>query len=361
MLRRTHLDDIDGLRAVAVLSVLAYHVALGAPGIGPKPFWIANGARGVRSLLCRLGILLGLSHPIGGQGGRRGPTLDYGKFLSQRIVRIAPPYLVALTMFAALSLTRFGMPTSHSVHFSLGSGLRAYVLDALFLTSYTPAFNGSFWTIGLEMRWYVLFPIVMFAYLRYRPAAFVLIGLCYATTLSGAIDIETIRTLPCFFLGIVAADLRLQKHAFCRFALPLFVIVAPIAFWRQAYSGDIDHGEPLWQLASFLLVLASGSGVIGSLVRWRPLRAIGVASFSIYLMHQPIALSLESSGVAPLASAVGALLCGLLFFTSIESRFLNVRFRKPAEAAVNTVLTLLVKKPILLPVARPRIEARRVA
>jgi peptidoglycan/LPS O-acetylase OafA/YrhL len=346
MRQHSRLSDIDGLRAVAVLAVLFHHSMVWGVRPSAAPFWLTYGARGVDLFFVVSGFCL--AYPILASRYERGAaSIDYGTFVSRRLVRIAPPYLAALTLFAALSLTPFGLPTTHSVRFALWDGLKAYLLDASFLTSFFPAYNESFWTIGLEMRWYLLFPFVLALFMRSRMAVLGVMLACYALTLATDVSIETLRTLPCFVLGIFAADLRLRGKptAWANIALCLTL---PLAILRQTNNPNTDHGDIVWHVACFCLVVASAEGPLARILSWAPLRLVGIASFSIYLVHEPIEWSLESAGMPALLSAGISLLSGFLFFAFVERRFLAPSFRVGAERLVERAWTFFFRKPLIL-------------
>src|SRR5271163_4433651 len=92
-----HVPSIDGLRAVAVLGVIAYHANF-LPG--------SVGARGVDLFFVISGLCLSL--PV----LRRAGDFQRTRFWINRCWRIVPPYWAALALFALLSLTAFGLPSA---------------------------------------------------------------------------------------------------------------------------------------------------------------------------------------------------------------------------------------------------------
>jgi peptidoglycan/LPS O-acetylase OafA/YrhL len=78
----------------------------------------------------------------------------------------------------------------------------------------------------------------------------------------------------------------------------------------------------------FLLVVASGStGILRTLLSVPALTAIGVASYSIYLVNEPIAVALNKATVSPWIIAVAAVMAGFAFWAAAERPFTDTKIR----------------------------------
>jgi peptidoglycan/LPS O-acetylase OafA/YrhL len=139
--------------------------------------------------------------------------------------------------------------------------------------------------------------------------------------------IADLGTLPCFMLGIVAADLLVRGHARHAIWLPAAMIVLAITTF---VDGSLDHGAPIWQAAAFLIVVA-GLGVGSKAMSWWPFVFVGAASYSIYLVHGPIMTWLVHRGLDPLLAGGVGIGTGVLFWVCVESPTLKMspRFRLP--------------------------------
>jgi peptidoglycan/LPS O-acetylase OafA/YrhL len=338
------VDVIDGLRAIAVLAVLGDHGSFGFPA-SAAPAWTVCGARGVDLFFAISGFCLATPVLRGAHATGR-LEFSYFRFLTRRLVRIAPPYLVALTAFALLSCTAFGLPTRAfgAGPLGLADGVREYVREALFLTDLSPAFNSSFWTLGIEMRWYVLFPLIVTLYWRSRRAFFALLAGCYLLYSLTPWGISDVGTLPCFMLGIVAADLHIARRAAPRFAVPMALAAVAGAVLTQIAGTGIDHGSPIWHVAAFSLIVASRTQTFGRILRFEPLAYAGRASYAIYLVHQPILDRLLAAGVLPILAMSLALASGFAFHAVVERAFLDPRFRRPAERALDMAFDLILPR-----------------
>lgn len=342
------IDYIDGLRAVAVLSVIAAHVAAhGSGGSGPLYHSALEGSHGVDLFFVLSGFCL--AYPTL-QKWRRGGATNFGlaDFGAKRIVRIVPPFYIASFALIAIAVALHFAGRGSSVELPPPADI---VQSLLFLDGHAQLLNGSFWTLMVEFRWYFLFPILLAVWLK-TPRGFCLIGIAsavlYAATRARGLDFGT---LPGFMLGIVAADV--QAHArlredvarvLKRLALPLMVVCAAIgiAVESNARIPGIDGTDVVWpfqptivgwQLATFFLVVAAGTlPWLRSVLAMRALVAAGIASYSIYLVHEPVVAFFVQrfGGIAGICGAVvAALSAGFLFWAVAERPFTTGKLRRP--------------------------------
>ena len=168
-----HRSDIDGLRAVAVLSVLAFHTGL--PGfsggfVGVDVFFVLSGF-----LIC--GILL---REMG-----RG-SFSLARFYERRCKRILPALIVVLLFCLAMAL----VVLSPAEAAKLGGGVMATALSVSNVQFYL---KGSYfdhggitnpllmtWSLAVEEQFYMVFPLLLlFLFRKMRSViGWVLLGLC---------------------------------------------------------------------------------------------------------------------------------------------------------------------------------------
>jgi len=330
MSRNGHVGAVEGLRAVAVLAVVSLHMV--RVGYGSTAGWAACGARGVDLFFAISGFCL--AYPSL-RTWRAGVPIEisYARFLARRIGRIGPPYWVALFLFALLALTPVGLPTA-STHPDAASALRELGLDAVFLTNRAPVFDSSFWTLGIEMRWYLLFPLLLWLYVRSRLGFFGVGVACYVSYFFTPFSVADAGTLPCFMLGVVAADLVIRRHPAIRYALPLALVTIGVAAWQQAHDDSSDLANPLWHAAAFFAVLTAGDERVARVLRFAPLAFVGVASYSIYLVHEPILESLGLAGLPVPIAALVSIASGLAFYECVERPMLRPEFRALFEGSL---------------------------
>jgi len=312
------LAAVDGLRAVAVLAVVAHHAGLLPHGYG---------TRGVDLFFVISGFCLSLPTLLALQAGK--PFLfDRWRFGLGRVARIVPPYYAALALFGVLSWTSFGLPSvlQPATRFE-------WLEDALFWTSTAPAYNASFWTLGVEALWYVLFPATLTLYVRSK-AGFAAVALFAYLGYWVDPDLVAVGALPCFMLGIVAADLYARGKA----SSPLYAVLALATLVAATLTDPSTfHGHPIWHVAAFFTLLA-GVGALRRVASWRPLAAIGVASYSIYLIHQPVVLYLTRYNIPWAMCAALGVGAGVAFWFAVERPALAWQARaKDRRRAVQAV------------------------
>lgn len=328
--RQAHYGYVDGMRAIAVLGVVAYHVMVGdaltSNRVLPPIFNI--GARGVDLFFVISGFCLSL--PYLRKARESGYLrIDYGTFVARRVARIAPPYYVAIALFTLLAASPFGYPTTYAPSIAAldHAGAREFLPNLAFLTTLQPVVNGSFWTLGVEMRWYLLCPLLIALFVKSRSSFAAVMIAAYAIHYVAPQRLVDAGTLPAFMLGIVAAAVSLgrRKHE----ALAAMIAIPLLAFAVARQSGDaaIDHGDPLWHAMFFVLVVVASARIPARVLSSRPLVLIGGASYSIYLVHQPIGVFLGTHGFFwPVAGAIGVAF-GIAFWAIVERPFLRDRER----------------------------------
>jgi peptidoglycan/LPS O-acetylase OafA/YrhL len=314
---------LDGLRAVAVLSVVAYHAWIygdtGGPALAARA--LQMGAHGVDLFFVLSGFCL--AYPYLRRFRAQGIVeLSLATFAAKRIARIVPPYWLALLTIAALGQADV---LSHP------PPLVDMLKQSVFLDRDVHFAAAPFWTLPIEFRWYFLFPFALFAYLR--APRFVLASAVGAyvlydfSRLNGSPDIGT---LPAFLAGIWVADLYVRRSTLQRFALLTFLVYGFLAFALEPdYKHQFYAVEPLAIGALAAFVLLSGTfRPLRKILAHRALTTIGAGSYGIYLIHDPVLQRLETiDHITPWLSAITAVTVSLGFSLLCERPFVKGRAR----------------------------------
>jgi peptidoglycan/LPS O-acetylase OafA/YrhL len=322
---RHRIAYIDGLRAVAVLLVVSHHAIDNHPRVGPFMRFLDHGNHGVELFFVLSGFCL--SYPTLAKLHREGQTsFDLVRYAAHRVVRIVPPYWLAIvaTLIFGFIIARLGyaLPVSFG-HFTALN----VVQQALFIDQGVPLVSGPFWTLPVEFRWYFLFPIMLWLWTR-SPKAFAVVGVCVFLALFTRVqNFDALYFAP-FILGIVAADVHIRGKrlgywtlGFCAIAL----IYAAITPWVDA---DFLDRMPIWYFASFAFVIAAGEfGWLTKLLSMRALTAIGIASYSIYLVHAPIVTFMGERGCGFWMSSTFGVAAGFAFWAVAERPFVSTWLR----------------------------------
>src|SRR5579885_1844736 len=272
------LPHLDGLRAIAVLSVVAEHAASYVLDPHSVPGNILRaGMHGVDLFFVISGFCL--SYPVIVSLYEKGRAeFDVSLFAARRLLRIIPPYYAAIALLVVFLSAR-------RIHISWPD-----VANQMFFLDWAGAahmLNPSFWTLPIEFRWYFLFPIMLMLWTRSR-RAFALTAIAAMLSTATRFWSQDILILPAFMLGIVAAHVFVFGHKWLRMALPASICLAVLGTFCTPMSWD-NCIHPAWQAAAFCFVVSAGAVPwLNKLVSNRLMTCIGTASYSIYLIHDPL-------------------------------------------------------------------------
>ena len=306
----SHIHAIDGLRGLACMMVVMHHCHNSA-GAYHWPFGLsrlyAYGALGVEIFFVLSAFCL--AYPIYLKFEQ--PT-DWTKYAAHRARRILPPYYSAILALLSINLIvqRFYIAPLDQINPSPPSWKKW--ADVLLLIGVWV--NASFWTLCVEARWYFVLPLLIGIQRRKGLSAVVIItclanGLCYLIFCKGghwanAVLFLTSQLpfyLPLFAVGMAAAWFYARKDrtpAFYKFiqtytglgliaALLLVVAIMP-SNPHLLERFDYRRLLPGGLTAFFLLVLATSNPRAQRILSWKPLRKVGLFSYSLYLIHLPL-------------------------------------------------------------------------
>jgi peptidoglycan/LPS O-acetylase OafA/YrhL len=303
--RPQRLAGLDGVRGLAALFVVVNHVFLRAfPGypVDKAPFWAAWFIYGRFAVVVFI-VLSGFSLALA--PARHGWRLDgVSRFARRRAWRILPAYWAALafSLSVAWLLVRppgQGVPGSSSV---LVNGL---LVQNLVLV---PSPNRAFWSIAVEAQLYVLFPLLLLM-VRRRGVIMMVAAVTLVVAIVGIVgprvshlDVFVIQSAPdlaaLFAVGILAAGIVGAGRARRSWPWAWLALAAAVpvlaTIWWQGSVWTLDH--LFWvdltlgpAVACLLAALATGHPApLLRLLDTRPLRSLGLSSYSLYLTHGPI-------------------------------------------------------------------------
>jgi peptidoglycan/LPS O-acetylase OafA/YrhL len=174
-----NLPYLDGIRAFAVLMILLRH-AWGLSGAQPLAFtlpvlgevrltpFLVMFSSGVDLFFVLSGFLLARSYLRADFLSRPAPNL--WRYYAQRIVRIGPPYWI--TLLLVLFLFTPSLIPADRVYSQ--NGLLMFLVHLVFgQTAFLPAFGWyhietPFWTLTIEMMFYLALPLMVRAFVRQR-------------------------------------------------------------------------------------------------------------------------------------------------------------------------------------------------
>jgi len=323
---RRHIVGLDGLRALAVIAVIAYHIT---------PTWLPGGFIGVDIFFVISGFiittLLVSEH-------NRAQRISVKQFWKRRIKRIVPALLTVVCIVSSIAffihgdiLVGVGRQILGALTFS--SNWLEIIAGTNYFDASSPHLFTNFWSLAVEEQFYVIWPLFVimllsvpfFAkHLKRAMAVCVLLALgsallmtfLFQHTTATRVYYGTDTHLFGLMLGAALAfwgQARAAKLPQRRLQLPLHLplIKIPVQyigilslaglcmlmlFISEQSTFTYDGGLFLASLLSCLLILAtiSAKGLLQRLFSLKPLEWIGVRSYALYLWHWPALVLLKT-------------------------------------------------------------------
>jgi peptidoglycan/LPS O-acetylase OafA/YrhL len=369
----SYLPGIDGLRAIAVLSVMLYHLKseiLVGGFVGVDVFFVISGYVVAKSILGQRFISL-------------KELLLY--FYARRFIRVVPALVLMLLVGSVLTvafipdawLSEVNRTTAFYAFFGL-SNVRLALLDDYFgpRTDFNPFVHT--WSLGVEEQFYLIFPFIVAATVlppyRKKPALVTALALTVASLVTsaaftGKYPVFSFFQIPGRFweLGI-GLLLALTEPRWVKSidgvkpsALTLFGLIS-LSFLGLSFAFCDEKNFPFpWALvpvistaALLAIVSARRHTVISAILSMPPLVFLGLISYSLYLWHWPIyALFRWTSGLETIAEQAGALsftvLAALASYFLIERpvRISQQLSKLPRFAVVSLFGVLIVSSALI--------------
>lgn len=299
---------IDGLRAIAIAAVLAYHL---------DPRWMPGGFAGVDMFFVISGFVVSASVA---EFETRDAWAFAARFYARRVRRILPALLFCLVCVALLCVlfvppawlnegsARTGLFAMFGLaNFELAGSGNDYFSPRVDFNPYTHT-----WSLGVEEQFYLLFPLLFLLWLRggrWRKASlavFVVAGLASlglaAWWHARGDQLRAFYLLPSRFWQLAAGVLLYQAFASGwlarlsrapRIALLLvsaLLLGAGLAATRESHAPWPDGLASVAGTAGLVaaLLVAPAANLAIRLLASRPMRHVGLLSYSLYLWHWPV-------------------------------------------------------------------------
>jgi peptidoglycan/LPS O-acetylase OafA/YrhL len=247
----------------------------------------------------------------------RGRPPPYASYVVRRICRIYLPYLVAVATAVALAETLSGYrPGPQSEWFDTTNWIEPFTFDValahLFMLGTHDSFNNVIWSLVHEMRISLFFPLLLLPVLRFRilgATALVLTLIVVVMALT-----RLAQRAPAGELVIDETAATLQYSALFVMGATTAQYAARLRGWLASAPAWLAAGLPWLCLTVGLFMLGTQwpilpaymQGLAGTLVIMAALppgpidrflhraapRALGRISYSLYLIHLPLLLSM---------------------------------------------------------------------
>lgn len=319
---------LDGLRGVAVLLVLWYHVWeiswLPAP-LPALQFIPETGFVGVDLFFYISGFVI--VYPFVKALARGEEPPSWGRFAYRRAIKIVPSYVLSIAAMIAIGYAHFS---------NAGEALRDIGTHLLFIHTWWSgtygSINGVLWTLAVEVEFYAIFPLLWLAFKRYpwlTAGVMAAVSLLYRThaaqccyhTSMWLLVYNLPGYLDVFAAGMISALLYVRwREVDASWRAPLATLAAIAGFLMLALLLQnlwsirmTDQWSTVWQIHNRTLVAAAfvlmGLGSLLALPLWQrllanpPLLFFAAISYNLYLYHQPLARLLLKWHIPPYAGS----------------------------------------------------------
>ena len=373
--RTAHVDILDGLRGIAIAFVMWFHVweitwqGAAFTVFGREidfTFLARMGFVGVEIFFFVSGFCLFWPYARALAERRPMPTIKH--FAYRRFIKIVPSYLLALVVLVALGSERDR---------SLDDGIKDVLAHVFFVhtwfQSYFGSIDGVLWSLGVEVQFYVIFPLVVLAFVRWpRATALGLVALAFvwryaveqccatgpynhfhqlANQLPAYLDLFAIGMFAAWIVAVVLPSVTFTQRVR---VIGTLVALAGCA-WVVGLIGNVDSVRGMhdyaehWQVWNrfpfgvALLVVTVGS--VAAFPLWHRLFAnrvlvfLSVISYNAYIWHQLVARGLLWLKIPPIATTDP--------HNDPHWQLLALPIYLLAGVAVASVLTYAFERPLL--------------
>ncbi|MHC8413579.1 acyltransferase family protein [Pseudomonas sp. Hz4] len=318
-----NIPAIDGLRAVAVLSVIIFHAdflnVLPGGFTGVDIFFVISGYVISQSLSAR---------------SDRGFVAYLADFYRRRLLRIVPALLLVLLVCSLLStmfvpqawLSMQNDRTGLAAFFGMSNFVLAWNTDTYFSPSALLNPYTHTWTLAIEEQFYLIFPLIYFAWLRYKERSrliwsllplLALISLALSALQTWNNPLEAFYLLPSRFWELAAGAILYQLigtgrctpySAAATRTMLLGGLALVIGGLFLADENQFPFPWALVTVSGTLLIITAlvqktdTPSLPQRLLQSSPATYIGRLSYSLYLWHWPVLVFLRwTTGLEQLA------------------------------------------------------------
>lgn len=275
---KAHFDSIDLLRGLAALAVAVFHVSTHClDPANPLRMVGQHGHLGVECFFVISGFII--PYTLWRKDYR---LADYPRFIAARLLRLHPAYLGSL----ALTLLTLWLPNILPAPWHQPGRIdwTNAALHLVYLPELTgrPWLNGIYWSLGIEMQYYLLLGLAypLLAH-RHRWPALVFYALFAASAVASP------KAVACHYAGLFLPGIWLCQWRLGRLSgwLLLALLAADTVLLRW------QHGS-YWGVGAVALAVA-----VITWLRWRdPVTGLlGKVSYSFYLLHTVVAFAVVDS------------------------------------------------------------------
>ncbi len=338
---KNHLDGIDTLRGLAVSVVVIYHffILLDLHNI-ISPFVHSFGLLGVPLFFIISGYLIYSS--IDNNIKKRGKKAGIKNYFLHRLFRILPAYY--FNLLVVLLIASFTI----EVNYLYSDEFINQFLSHLSLTSYFThksaglGVNGVYWTLNIEMLWYIIAPLFILYIREIRILIFIMIlSLIYLFALDKGfldslfdinsqmpsyrlqlfyINSQLMGEINYFIVGVLIYKYSVKSPLNSNFLSILSILIFLSIF--IGFNGYYGITESFLILHIFTIIITAMIFILiyqKKLPKVNPINWLGKISYSIYLWHMPILFIMSHTNILSYYSLTKTIIVFTILLLSISS------------------------------------------
>jgi peptidoglycan/LPS O-acetylase OafA/YrhL len=360
------ISEIDGLRFIAIGTVVLFHLAINLSIRAPEAFalpqqgnWLAavarHGFRGVELFFIISGFILAFPFAAHRLMGR--PKVNMKQYFLRRVTRLEPPYMLCMILFF-FSAVFLKHQSAQTLFPHLAASL-AYLHNIAYGTE--NLINNVAWSLEIEIQFYLLVPLLSLIFvIRARGLRRMLIvGICLALVTAqwlfigpeSALYLTIARFLQFFLMGFLLADIYLmdwKEKPARRWSWDIVSLIGwPALFilWNspELSAAVLPYGTSpviptfVFPFTALFLYCAVFRGRVTNRIMTNPwITTIGGMCYTIYLFHNQLigAIIGLTKGIAPTGSyTANLILQGVMVF--------------PLALAACAVYFVLIERPCM--------------
>ena len=324
--------DIEGLRAIAILPILAFHLDPKlSPGgfVGVDIFFVISGALITKMILEQEG------------------KFSFRSFYLRRAMRLMPALLVTLLATLAAGWKYNGpsefMQLARSA-LTAALGVSNFYFFATF-DYFQPAGITQpllhTWSLGLEEQVYLFWPLLL-VMARHRASVVWLVVISFVASFALALSVQGASPQASFYIMpfrlfefSVGAAVVLAAPVVQNLSIAVRNVLGALAALLLGVSFALFDKTTVWPsiltilpaLGTALLLAAGPSSIWGCILSLTPLRFLGRISYSVYLVHWPIIVFYRAHAITDASALenailfVASILIGFALFVLVENPF----------------------------------------
>lgn len=332
--------EIDGLRAIAIVAVLLFHLSqsfIPRGFLGVDIFFVISGFLITQKIVRHL----------------QENNFTFTGFYTNRIKRLFPALLVTIVLTFMVSI--FILSPIHLAELGLASVFSIFPLANILYWLQAGYFDASnitkpllhTWSLGVEEQFYILWPLLLVVFRKYFKskymffAAISFVGVLslvgayvgYSWNPAGVFYLTPFRVFQ-FCLGAVGLVLldTIRLHRWAKegmLVLGIVMMILPMCLTGPELAHVSIGTTLIASLGALITIIAGNATIVGLLLRNRVSVYLGKISYALYLVHWPLIVLYQYKGYS-LSDSYGVI--GLfslsLFLAWILHKYIELPFWK---------------------------------